>query len=273
MDLTLTTLNPREVVRTNVPRVTVSSVVDLLACPKKFNHDRVSRDWGNEEPSDNVERGKALHSVMRELYSRRIDGEVPLDYLDAIVDRALKKGRFSVDADKEAEKRRVSSMSRTLVESDDFEDINGTVAVEISIEYDLYCNGRPLVKISARLDRVLVRASEPRVLVVRDYKSGRIKIDLSEVYIILRAAKHKWRDYDRYLLEMDGFDEDGRVVRETVDYEECRDQHDYFRTRAVEVLSRGYDYGDWPASPGERCTYCRIRKDCQGLPDDDIDNF
>lgn len=266
-------INPRETVRTNLPRVTVSSVIDLLACPKKFNYDRVSRDWGNEEPSDNVARGKALHSVMRDLYSRRIDGDVPLDHLDAVVDRAFKKGRFSPDADKDAECQRISSMARVLVESDDIEDIMGTLAVEISIDYDLYRKGRPLIKISARLDRVLVRASEPCVLVVRDYKSGRIKIDLAEAYIILRAAKHKWPDHDQYLLELDGFDEEGRVVREKVDYEECREQHDYFRTRAVEVLTRGYDHNEWPAGPSDRCTYCRIRQECQGLPADDINNF
>ena len=120
---------------------------------------------------------------------------------------------------------------------------------------------------------MLVRASEPTILVVRDYKSGAIRIDLAEVYVMLRAAKHKWPGYEHYLLELDGLDSDDRVVRERVDYNECRDQHDCFRTKAVEVLTRGYDTGEWPASPGTCCTYCPIRENCQGLPADDIDNF
>lgn len=273
MNPPLIKVNPREIVQTKIPRVTTSSVADLLACPKRFQNDRVSRDWGSEGPSDIVERGKALHGVMRELYTRRVDGDVPLDYLGAVVDRAIKKVHYSPDTDKNAERQRVTSMARSLVEADDYEDVDGTIGVEVSIEYDLKHNGRQMLKISSRLDRVLARASAPEVLVVRDYKSGKIRIDLIEAYIMLRTTKHKWPDYDRYQLEVDGFNEEDRVIRETVDYQECRDQHDYFRTRAVEVLTRGYDYGEWPACPGERCTYCRIRQDCQGLLADDIDNF
>ena len=266
-------VNPRESVRTNIPRVTVSSIADLLACPRKFYETRIMRNWNQDSPNDNLERGKALHAVLRDLYNLRTDGTIPLDRLEVIVDRNVRRTNYSPDADKENERRRVMTMADAFVRSDDWEDIAGTIAVEKSIEYDLYSQGKALIKFSARLDRVLVRESDPQILVIRDYKSGAIKVDLAEVYVILRAAKHQWPSYREYVLELDGLSADDRIVRETVNYEECREMHDYFRTRAVEVLEAGYESNNWPACEGSCCVYCSLRESCLGLTPDEINNF
>jgi hypothetical protein len=72
-------------------------------------------------------------------------------------------------------------------------------------------NGDTLFVVQSKLDRALVRESQPSVLVVRDYKSSYYtpKRDVLEGLVQLWSAKNLFGGYQEYVLELEHITMDG----------------------------------------------------------------
>ena len=150
-------------------------------------------------------------------------------------------------------------MIRGYVGQDDEEDGLGTTAVEQFIQFPIEYQKKPLFILSGRFDRVLVRPSEPRVLVIRDYKLSRPRVDLDASLIVLWLAKLAYPGYDEYRVEWEFVDEGGRVDRETVTVADVRGMFKDLQNRIREVILSDQH----PAEPGEFCAWCPLKETCQ----------
>ena len=248
----------QEIIHTAVPRITISSVSDL-ACIKKFVTLRVQKQWPPREPVDAIAHGTAVHEILRDLYSYNRHGDsLDLAHIDAITRRAVYKGRYSEACDRDIAIARAKIAAMAFVESDDGDDIEGTKRCEELIEFEVGENGQALYLVSATLDRVIVRQSEPDLLVVRDYKTGKAGVDLRQALIQLWAAKQRYKGFARYKLEVDSLNDDDRIEREVIWGKDLIGQKAVLHQLAKRVLSASM----YIAEPGPQCTYCPLRPTC-----------
>lgn len=250
---------------TVVPRITPSSANDL-ECPKKYKTLRIDKNWPMREPMDSVAHGIAVHDVLRQVYATRVGGQPNLAHVEALTRTAVYRGRYSDRQDRQEAVQRVIAAVCGYVGCDDAEDVEGTIDLERQSEFVYQHQGKPLFMVSAKLDRTLVRASQPTRLVNRDYKTTRPRIDLREAFVALWVAKKQYPGYSSYALELDWIDEDNRVRRDVIEGHELRGQHAVMTELALNVLMAQ----EWPAIPGDTCTYCPLRSQCQGLPVEEL---
>ena len=258
-----------DTVQTVAPRLTPSSVNDLL-CPAKYRLLRIDRVWKKRDPLLPVAHGKSVHQVLNLVYSARAHGEVDLSNLEAQARGAVMNNWYPRGADVEEQVNRVMAAVRGFVAADDEEDIEGILpgGLEKGGEFPLCLeDGRVLCVLSAVLDCILVRESQPDTLVIRERKTTAQRIDLKECYIQMRIGKKMYPQYPHIVIEFDWLDEDNRVIRDTVTARMVRGQHQIVLGMAYKVLTAT----EFPAVPGEtQCRYCSEREHCQQLPPDQV---
>jgi hypothetical protein len=137
----------------------------------------------------------------------------------------------------------------------------------VRVRYGDMGETRVLCILSARLDCVLFRRSNPDTLIIRERKTTAQRVDLKECYIMMRIAKKKYPEYKQIVIEFDWLDSDNRVIRDTITQREVAGQHKIVMGMAYKVLTAT----EYPAVPGEQvCKFCPHRIACQGLPADEI---
>lgn len=244
----------------NIPKITPSSVGDLN-CSKRFWALRVLGQWPPREPNAWAcgAFGQAVHEVLAEVYNPRHQQRPNLNALEIASRKAFARHRYA-DAEQEATHRhRCERMVCGYVEQDDPEDAEGTIKVEHPIEKPIHLpNGTSFV-VSGRLDRVIVRASQPNTLLIRDYKTTKPRLDLDHAFMSLWLAKLEWPQFDRYELQYDWLDEGGRVERDTVTAARVKGLYAPLVARIEQVLGAH----EHPAEPCDGCVFCPLRAECQ----------
>lgn len=247
-------------VPTNKPlfRVTPSNINDL-DCPKKFHVLRELGQWPTQANNQGAKFGLAFHQVIRDVYDPKNGAPPNLEHLEFYVKRAFVAVRYSNPTARQEDMDRCIKMACTYVANDDEEDIRGTIAVERFGSFTLHHNNKPLCIISARLDRVIVRANDLDQLVIRDCKTSRPWVDLKGAFIQLWVTKHLFPKHDRYVLEYDWIDAEGRVERDVITSADLKGVRFLTTSQVLAYASRA----DYPAEPGELCTLCPLRTECQ----------
>lgn len=258
----------KDSINTELPRLTPSSVSDL-ECPKKYRELRMGdgAGWGSNsrEFPASVARSTATHDVLRQIYRTRRGCNVNIDHVEAYAKTAVWRGRFPHGVDRAVETQRVIAQTAAVVGNDTEEEISGTISVERPVEFDYYHNGEALMKVSSKIDRILIHPDEPTTLQLRDYKfTGHPKVSLPEAFIYLWSAKKAFsgQGFTNFELQYEFVSPENEITRETVTGADVRGQFALITEAAIRVI-RGTDF---PAVPGEACTYCKLRVACQGLP-------
>ncbi len=188
-----------------------------------------------------------------------------MDHVEPLAKAAVFRGRFEAGTDRDQETKRVIASACAIVGSDTEEDVAGTISVERPVEFDYSHDGAPLMTVSCKIDRILVKPDQEKTLYLRDYKfTARPKVSLAEAFICLWSAKKAFagQGYEQFALEYEFCTPENEVTRETVTGADVRGQFALVTEAAAKVI-RGDDF---PAVIGEACTYCPLRAACQGLP-------
>ena len=256
-----------DIVQTTAPRLTPSSVGDLR-CPAKYKLLRIDRNWPKRDVILPVAHGKAVHAVLRDVYTERSAGTVDISNLEAQARAAVRNTWYPKEANREEQVKRVMSAVLGFINADDEEDIKGVLKLEEQGEFEIRLpDGRVLCVMSAKLDCLLVRATDPDTLVIRERKTTSQRVDLAECYLMMRVARKMYPQYGNVVIEFDWLDEDCRVVRDTVTMAEVRGQHQIVLGLAYRVLTAT----EFPAIPSEEaCKFCPRRSLCQSLPADEV---
>ena len=250
-----------DTIRTHVPRITPSSVGDL-ECARKYHTLRVLKQWPSRPPLENVAFGVAVHDVLRQVYTTRRGSVLDLTNVEAMARSAVYKARYPRDVDRARALVKVVEAVCMYVTNDDEEDVSATLDLERMTEFPFRHGGQDIYMVSAKIDRTLVRPSALSRLVARDYKLTAQRIDLREAFILLWSTKQMRPGYTEYAIEYDWIDaEDRQVRRDVVEGYELRGQHSIIRDAALRILSSD----DHLPSPGDACTFCPLRQNCQGL--------
>ena len=248
---------------TDLPRITVSSLQDI-SCSKRFRATRIEKTaWANREPMPLiVPRSSAWHEVLHMLHLYRSpEGTLPLRDLDMFVRQAVMRARYERDADRKAEQEIVRAMTMLFLDNQDEEDILAIYGLEAPAEFDFEWKGAPLARMSARLDRLLVRPENPTHLVLQDYKAGARKVSLAESFLQLWCAKVTWPEFKSYSLENIWVDvNDGTIDVDVISTDMVAGQQRYLIGAAERAIR-----GEAVAEAGPWCTFCNIRKVCQAF--------
>jgi len=178
--------------------VGASDLEALAACPRKYFFERILglRAW--EEPEEKlalspVARGKAVHDVLRTLYSRRLPSALGAEELAAEAARLTGEALAALEAEGELPRPFVLEMERRLLSSrlaafvrEDLEAGEGWEPTHFELRFgrrpalsdDAASTAKPFVlafpggaaEIHGRIDRVDLRGAGARIL---DYKTGR----------------------------------------------------------------------------------------------------
>ena len=267
----LPVVNPREIVKPILHRLHVSSIGDL-DCPRKYYDTRIQRNWDSSRgPIFAVANGQAVHKVNKAVYEARRGYELDLTRIEALAKDAVYGTAYPKDTDRREAVSRVIQSVRAFAENDDEEAIEGTLDLERQGQFVVHDKrtGAGLFLASAKLDRTLVRASEPQRGYVRENKTTKQKISLQEAFLQLWIARKMYPHLDltSWAIEYDFLDADLRVVRETVTWEDCQGQSVILLRKALRV----FQADTYPAIQGEQCTYCRRREECCTLADEPVD--
>ncbi len=267
----LPVLNPSEIVKTPLHRLTVSSINDL-DCPRKYFDSRIQRNWDDSRgPIFAVANGQAIHKVNKAIYEARRGYELDLTRLEALAKGAVYGTAYPPETNRQAAVDKVIQSSRAFAEADDEEAIEGTLDLERQGQFEVKNRrtGEGLFLASGKLGRTLVRASEPHRGVIRESKTTKQKISLQEAFLMLWIFRKMYTSLhlSSWAIEYDFLDADLRVVREIVDWEDVQGQSAILLRKALRVF-RSTQY---PAIQGEACTYCRFRDECCTLQDEPVD--
>ena len=258
------------------PRISPTSVSDLR-CAKRFYTLRVLKQYPERDPLSWASFGTAFHDVIARVYNPKTPNAMPtgtalpkattaqaggppsLDALEEWSRQAFRKHRYADAMAREEDRERCVRMVCGYLGQEDEEDGPATIAVEQFIQFPIEYQQKLLFILSGRFDRVLVRPSEPRVLIIRDYKLSRPRVDLDASLIVLWLAKLAYPGYDEYRVEWEFVDEGGRVDRETVTVDDVRGMFKELQNRIREVILSDQH----PAEPGEFCAWCPLKESCQ----------
>jgi hypothetical protein len=267
---TLPILNTNETVKTPLFRLTVSSIASL-DCPKKFCDERIERNWDNSRgPVYAVANGQAVHKALHRLYLKRRGWEVDLSRLEPMAKDAVWSTSYPAETDRHEAVARVVKSVRAFVEADDDEAIEGTLDLEHQGQFTVYdkLTQTGLFVASAKLDRTLVRASEPGRGIIRESKTTKQKISLQEAFLQLWIFRKMYPHLTSWAVEYDFLDrEDFRIVREVVEWEDVQGQSVLLLHKVMRLLRAT----DFPAVQCEQCTYCKFREECCTLQDEPVD--
>ncbi len=271
MPVQMPVLNAREVVKTTVPRLTVSSLSDL-DCPKKFKDTRIERNWDTSRgPILAVSHGTAVHKVLRSIYLNRRGYELDMTRLEAQARDAVWGTAYPANNDRSEAVARVVQSVRAFVDADDEESIQGTIDLERQGQFlvEDRRTGAGLFVASAKLDRTLVRASEPERGICAETKTTKQRISLQEAFLQLWVFRKMYPrlNFTSWAIEYNFLDSEFRVVREVVDWEDVRGQSVILLRKALRV----FQATEYPPIQGDCCTYCRMRETCTTLQDETVD--
>jgi len=245
-----------------VPTITPSNINELFQCAKRFHQLRVMRDWPqNGKMSASAQTGIAAHRVLRDVYEpANIKGDQPdLSKLDLLA-RVATASQSIEPGQRPVVEANIRDLVRFYVNNDDLEDVEGTLGVEVEGRFTVAdANGAAFFMVQAKLDRVLVRASQPTILVVRDYKTSHNKPrrDLYEALIQLWVAKLLYPGYAEYLLELDHITLDG-IERQTVTSKELK----RLSSIVVAQVRRFLADPTFPPTRSEGCHFCPLKEAC-----------
>ena len=267
----LPVINPSEIVKTPLHRLTVSSINDL-DCPRKYFDSRIQRNWDDSRgPIFAVANGQATHKVNKAVYEARRGYELDLTRLEALAKGAVYSTAYPPETDRQAAVDKVIQSSRAFAEADDEEAIEGTLDLERQGQFEVKNRrtGEGLFLASGKLDRTLVRASEPYRGIVRESKTTKQKISLQESFLMLWIFRKMYPrlHLSSWAIEYDFLDADLRVVREIVEWEDVQDQSMILLRKALRV----FNSTEYPAIQGDCCTYCKFREECCTLQDESVD--
>ena len=241
-----------------LPRISPSNVV-CLDCAYRFKTLYIDRKWPPRQPPLlAAEFGTAFHEVMKHVYDPRQRPLPNLEPLDTRIRAAFFARRYPDAGYRAVEMARCQRMVEGYVAQD--ADALATVDVERQGAFLIAWRGSPLFMLSAKFDRVIVRPDEPARLVVRDYKTTIRRVQMEEAFVTLWAAKLLYPGYARYALELEWVDgADGSAERDTVEGAQLKGMHKIILDKAVRVLTASA----WPPQPGDICTFCPLKRDCQ----------
>jgi len=248
---------------TILPRITPSNVGDL-ECLKKFHTLRVLGEWpprNGTNPNTAAQFGNAVHAVLKNVYDPRNGTPPNLDRLDIYVKQAFYANRYDNPTQRQEDMVRCSQVVKHYVKNDDLEDAIDTIDVEHFGEFVIDHDGKPLFRVSAKLDRLIVRQSNVDQLVVRDYKLGKPSIDLKQAFVTLFVAKLEYPQFKSYSLEYDWIGADGEVSRDVINTYVVNGQYSLLVRQILRVL----ETEKYLAEPGDVCNYCPLQPDC--MPD------
>lgn len=242
-----------------LPELSPSSIGDL-ACSKRYHTLRILNLWPPKSAIGAVARGSAFHNVMNSLYSSRYEGQLDARDIPALAREAVQRQSWPAGTTLAEEAARVECLARTFLASEDPEDVSATLCTETAVGFVFhYCN-KPLAYIKATLDRVLVRAEEPDVLVIKEYKTTAQRVELREALLLLWCAKTRWPGF-KYVLEYEWIDAaEGSVLRTVVTTDMVQGQLKLLVGSLLRVLSTPP-----VAEPGPKCQWCHLRPECQEL--------
>jgi len=250
-----------------LPSISPSSVADL-DCIKKFHTLRVLGEWPETNKSFGTVMlfGLGVHAVLKNLYSPSNPVRPDIKNLDIYARQAFYNLRYMDIADRDEDLERCKRIVLKYIEQDDIEDADNTIAVERSGDILIERNEKPGFFLTAKLDRV-IRRNE--TIVVRDYKFGKPRLNLHEAFIQLWLAKLTYPEYRSFVAEYDWIDSNGRVERDSITPDRFKGIYRQLIDKINLVLD-SIDEGDYPAQPGESCTYCPLKRECQPTPTRDI---
>ncbi len=241
-----------------LPELSPSSIGDL-ACSKRYHTLRVLNLWPPKSAIGAVARGSAFHGVINSLYASRHEGQLDTRDIPALAREAVQRQSWPAGTVLAEETARVENLARTYLRSEDPEDIATTIGTETLIGFVFHHCDKPLAYIKAMLDRVLVRAEEPDVLVVKEYKTSQQRVELREALILLWCAKTRWPGF-RYVLEYEWIDAERSVERTVVTTDMVQGQLKLLVHSLLRVLNTPPH-----SEPGSKCHWCHLRAECQEL--------
>jgi CRISPR/Cas system-associated exonuclease Cas4 (RecB family) len=130
--------------------------------------------------------------------------------------------------------------------------------VEKFIDHTIFDEGKPLVVLAGKLDRLIVRERDLGCLVVRDYKTARPQMNIQEACLQLALARLHWPEFTRLELELDWIDEGGRVDRDVITTSSVRGIYPKVLARVKEIISSN----DHVPERNEGCGFCPLRESC-----------
>ena len=246
------------------PTITPSNA-KYLDCLKKYHTLSVLKQYpGTRAQSPALVYGEAVHDVLRGVYKPNPTRPAPhMRQLQQLIQAAFLRQPYRQDADREWDMRRCERLVRRYVEQD--EDATYTLAVEQQAAR-MICVDDLRYRLSARLDRLIVRPHQPEIMVVRDYKVGSSRsLEEYQCLINLAVAKILMPGYQAYTLEIDVLCDEEGVQRTVYHSRQYKGMIQLLHDR----VRRYTDAMAYPAEPGSACVYCPLLATCQ--PETEID--
>jgi RecB family exonuclease len=240
------------------PNLTPSRAGDLV-CRKKYYTLHVLKTGPGESFSQALVYGQAVHDVFKRLYDPAARLPAHQADVEAVVNRVFAGYVYPDPADWETDHRRCLALVKAYIAGDP--DVGATLGVEAFKSMPLSNTmGQLLLTLGARFDRLLVRASAPDCLVVRDYKTGKTgAADLQAACLMLAIARKQYPQYKTCVVEFDWVGAAGLVQRVTVTVAEAKEVWKDLKAAALRV----YFATEHPAEPGEHCMFCPLKPECQ----------
>ena len=228
-----------------------------LGCLRKANELIVYKRYsGLRKQGGALVFSSGLHRALRDVYDPQNGPPPNLQNLAGYIRAAFLRQPYPDAAAREHDVCRAAKIIAEYVDADD--DAAYTIAVERTGIYQVRA-GDLIYELHARLDRALVRPSEPDVLVVRDYKIGRLSLEPEQVTINLDVAKMLWPHFRAYCLEVDGLVDGGETERLVYHSRECKGIISSSITPRVRRFAQATEM---LAEPGEACMYCGAKQGC-----------
>ncbi len=241
-----------------IPTLTPSNAA-YLQCLKKFDTLAVRKQYPARRASSSaLQFGNALHAILADVYRPVASGPAPphLHRLPLLTRAAFLRQPYQTEEDREYERARGERLARRYVDED--EEGPDTLAVEYGGTFPITIGGEVAFRISGRLDRFLVRAQAPDILVARDYKLGTRPPLMPQVWVNLVLCKLLYPGYKSYMLEVDAITDEG-VERITYRSKDVKGMIGL----VADGVRRYRQAAEYPAEPGECCTHCPLVQLCQ----------
>lgn len=239
--------------------VSPSTIAWLMECPLKF-HEAQNRPYDSgQETQPHLRFGTALHDALARIYSHPQD----LRNMDAIADHLRAAFRQRPYSDEECRRHDIQRGGRLICaylgEMDDAP--YNILGVERRAAFPVKICGEVAYRISARHDLILVRESEPDVLILRDWKVCRqpATATLEQKWIMLTALRWAFPKYSTLRLEIDTFHDEIACERAVYNTRDLKGVVNCVNERVLDYLSTDKHL----PTPGPGCQWCERRALCE----------
>jgi hypothetical protein len=240
------------------PVLTISpSSINWMRCPHKYQiliAERRYPEWKGKAPV--LKFGTAVHAVLYQVYCQG-DPE-SLDNLGTYLQNAFARETYPTQDDRQHEIVRADRLVRLYLKQMD--DAPMTVlGTEQNAKFPVERNGQIAYRISARHDLVLVRAHEPDVLIVRDWKVGSNQFLAPEqVWVNMAAARFAHPRYPQIRFEVDALNTDDGCQRITYESSAMKG----IVRQVSERVARFIEDQVHDPVPGAECHHCPLEETC-----------